>query len=90
MDEDSTELSEVTDIGTASGKALGAINYKLIFLTFLFGLVIFSDLFVGEVLPKFEKSVFAGEPTTKGTVVQLLFLCLAMMVLDLFIKYEWI
>jgi hypothetical protein len=89
-EEDATDLNEVTDICTVSGKAIGSVNYKLIFLTFLFGLVIFSDLFVKEVLVGFEKSVFVGEPTTKGTVIQLLFLCLAMMVMDLLIVFEWI
>lgn len=66
------------------------INYKLyIFIFFLF-IFITSDIFVDKILNKFSDSVEHRIPTSKGTFIQALFLCLFIFILDLVIKNELI
>lgn len=77
-----------TDLMKMSGNLLTNINYKVAFLLFIVGMIIFSDVFIESVIGKFSDSVDGDSPTTKGTIIQLLLIVLAYIILDLIVKYE--
>ena len=60
------------------------INFKLAFLLYIAGLIIFSDIFIENVL---TSSMVDGICTnTKGTMMQLLLLVISYIILDLSIQ----
>lgn len=60
------------------------INFKLAFFLYIAGLIIFSDIFIENVLPS---SMVDGICTnTKGTMVQLLLLVISYIIIDLSIQ----
>jgi hypothetical protein len=59
------------------------VNIKIAVFLFFIGMIIFSDLFMNNVLSKFNNSLYGECTTTKGTVIQLLLFVLAYLVLDL-------
>lgn len=77
-----------TDFVKVSGSLIGDINYKLAFFMFIIGVFIFSDLFIEGFLSKFDNTVADEYPTTKGTMVQLLILCIFLIILELLIKWR--
>lgn len=64
------------------------INIKVAVFIFLFGLFIFSDVFIESVLNKFNNASRGMESTTKGTVIQLLFLTLFYIITDMLVKFN--
>lgn len=62
------------------------INFKVAIFLFIFGVFIFSDLFVENVISRFSGSVEGDCPTTKGTVMQLTILTMAYLVIDLIVQ----
>jgi hypothetical protein len=62
------------------------INFKMAFYIFILGLLIFSSLFVERVLVGFSSAVEDGTPTNKGVIIQLTFLSLAYIIIDLLTK----
>lgn len=84
---DSDNSSKKTDLMKISGGVLSNINYKVGFLLFFIGMLIFSDIFIDNVLPATMHDG-AGCPNTVGTVTQLTMLVLIYIVLDLLVKYE--
>ena len=79
-----------TDFMAVGGNLISNINYKVAFLLFIVSMVIFSDVFIENVISKFDGAV-AGECTsTKGTMVQLTCVVIAYILLDLVVKYEFI
>jgi hypothetical protein len=72
------------------GDVLSSANWKVAGLIFMLGFLIFSDIFIDNVLIGFSDTVDGACTTTKGTVLQLLFLCLAYLILDLVVQYGWL
>ena len=77
-----------SDFLTAFINIVKKINFKIGILIFFVGIIIFSNIFIEKVLIHFEKSSVTDNPTTKGTMIQLLFLCLFYIVIDLLSQYE--
>lgn len=79
--------SKKTDLMKISGGVLGNINYKVGFLLFFIGMLLFSDVFIDNVLPGTMHDG-AGCANTIGTVTQLTVFVFVYLVLDLLVKYE--
>jgi hypothetical protein len=79
-----------TDFMNISGNILTNINYKVTFLLFIMGMLLFSDVFIENVLTKFKDTVDGECTTTKGTIIQLLLLIISYIVLDLLVKYKFL
>jgi hypothetical protein len=62
-----------------------SINYKVAFFLFLLGIFLFSDIFVENFLTTFKGAVYADSPTTSGTTIQLVFLTIGYIILDLLV-----
>jgi hypothetical protein len=80
--------SNSTDLMKLSGGVLSNINYKVAFMLFVISIVIFSDVFIDTVIRPFGNTVEAECTTTKGTMIQLLFLTISYILIDLIVKYE--
>lgn len=66
------------------------VNIKIAIGLFILGMIIFSDLFI-SILEKISKSYVEGlNTTTKGTVVQLLLLCIGYIIIDLIVQSEYL
>lgn len=79
-----------TDFMNVSGNILTSINYKVTFLLFVVGMLLFSDVFIENVLIKFNDTVDGECTTTKGTMIQLILLIISYIVLDLLVKYKFL
>ena len=64
------------------------INWKISFFLFIFAVFIFSDLFIDSVLILSNGSVEAGCPTTKGTIVQIIFLVMSYIFIDVLARAD--
>ncbi len=79
-----------SDLMKMTGNMLANINYKVAFLLFIVGVILFSDIFIDGILSNFSGSVDGECTTTKGAMLQLLFMVLAYIILDLIVKYEFL
>lgn len=84
------ETGKKTDLMKVTGNLITNINYKVGFLLFMIGILIFSDLFIENVLKNFKGSTVGECTTTKGTLLQLMFLIIAYIILDLVVKYGFL
>ena len=82
------KVSKKTDLLSISGAVLTEVNYKVSFFLFVIGVLIFSNVFVENILPSFPDTVHGLCTTTKGTVIQLIFLIVAYIILDLIVKHD--
>jgi hypothetical protein len=82
--------SKKTDFMKMTGNLIGSINYKVAFLLFMIGMIIFSDIFIDGFLSHISDTVSGECPTTKGTMLQLLFMVIAYIILDLVVQYDWL
>lgn len=74
--------------GIISG-LIGSVNYKLIIMLFLIFIFLSSDVFITRVLSTINGAVaFPSNPTTYGTIIQGLLLCLMYIVSDVLISRE--
>ena len=89
-DYDNDSSVKKSDFVRIGGNVLGSINLKMAFFLFLLGMLIFSDVFIDGILSKMDGNVQGECTTTKGTLIQLLLLCLSYIVLDLFTKAGWL
>lgn len=80
--------SKKTDLMKMTGNLLSNINYKVAFLLFVVSMILFSDVFIEGVLSGFSGAVDGDCTTTKGTMLQLLFMVIAYIILDLIVKYD--
>ncbi len=89
-DVDKKKKSKKNDFLSVGIDILGNINYKVAIFLFLVGLIIFSDLFVNKVLNIIDGTVSTDgtSTTTKGTVLQLMLLCILYIVVDLLNTYK--
>lgn len=74
------------DLGNMATDFFGCINFKIAIFLFVFGIFIFSDLFIENVLCKIKDATHADTATTKGTMIQLLVFVLFYLVIDLLIQ----
>ena len=79
-----------TDFMKMTGNLIGNINYKVAFLLFMIGMIIFSDIFIDGFLSHISDTVSGECPTTKGTMLQLLFMVIAYIIVDLVVQYGWL
>ena len=84
------ESSKKTDFMKISGNLLMNINYKVAFFLFIVGIIVFSDLFISNIINKFQNSADGECPNTKGTMIQLMFIIIAYIIIDLIVKYEFL
>ena len=82
--------SKKSDFMTAGSSIITSINYKVAILLLFISFIIFSDLFVDSVLAPIPEAVIAGQVTTKGTLIQIIFLIIGYIASDLSVKYELI
>lgn len=70
---------------------LSNINIKIAVFIYLIGILLLSDVFVKNVLSQFPDAVGTmGIPTTKGTLLQLLFLVILYLIVDLLVQGKFI
>jgi len=67
---------------------LNNINFKIAFFLLLIGMIIFSDMFINGVIGKFQNTLHGECTTTKGTILQLTFLVLGYIIIDLLNKSD--
>ncbi len=79
--------SQDSDLLTATTSLFKKINYKLWAFVFLIGMVIFSIIFEEKILSRFTDTKSADTPTTRGTIIQLLFLCMFGIIIQLLIEH---
>ena len=80
--------SKKSDFVHAGSKIITSINYKVSFLLFIISVIIFSDVFIENIINNFSDTVDGECTTTKGTMIQLLFMVLAYIIIDLIVKFE--
>jgi hypothetical protein len=78
--------NDKSDFITIFSDLFNNINYKVAILLFILGIFIFSDSFIETFLTGFKDSVEGDSPTTKGTMLQLIFLTLGYVMLDLMVS----
>lgn len=76
------------DLGNMFTDFFGKINFKIAIFLFIFGIFIFSDIFIEHVLGKIGNATSADATTSKGTMIQLLIMVLFYLVVDLFVQGE--
>ena len=87
VDDESSKKSDLINVGSG---LLSNINYKLAFFMFILGMFLFSDLFIEQVLSNTPGAVDGECATSKGTMIQLLFYTVSLIILDLMIKSNWL
>ena len=85
-DFDQDTKSKKTDLMAVSGGVLSNINFKLGFMLFFVSMLVYSDIFIDNVLGKGMQDA-TGCPTTSGTMTQITCVVLIYLVLDLLDKY---
>ena len=76
-------LSMITDL-------VRKVNWKIAIFLFLIGIFVMSDVFIGGVLKRCNNCEQDDVPTSKGTMVQLMFLSMAYILLDLLVGGEYL
>lgn len=62
------------------------INFKVAFFLYFIGVIIFSDVFIENIL---SKNMINGDcADSKGTMIQLLVLVSAYILIDILVKYQ--
>ena len=78
------------DFPSMATDMIKGINWKIAFFIFILGIFIFSDVFIEMCLVNFTDTIDGDCPTTKGTIIQLLFLVLGYIILDLSVQGEFL
>ena len=84
--DDKDEIENRDDLISMSHKLFEKVNVKICFFLFMIGMLVFSDLFIETVLNKIAGTVEGECTTTKGTIIQLLFLIIGYILVDILIK----
>jgi len=90
LEDDLVKDSKKSDFVKVGGNILTSINYKITLFLFVLGLIIFSDVFIDNVLSKFDDAVSGECTTTRGTLLQLTMLCLGYIIIDLLVQSGWV
>ncbi len=65
--------------------AFGAVQYKLIIMLSLCFIIMNSDVFINRVLAHIDQAVEQKKVTSYGVVIQMLFMVMAFIILDILI-----
>jgi hypothetical protein len=76
------------DLGVMCTDFFSRINFKIAIFLFVFGIFLFSDLFIENVLCKIKDATSADSATTKGTCIQLIILVIFYLIVDLLVGGE--
>jgi hypothetical protein len=68
--------------------AVCTIPYKFLIILFVAFMVVSSDMFIARILSQFDGAVQMRYPTNWGTIIQGLFLVLAMLLVDGLIRHN--
>ena len=82
------EESERSDFFRVFSELFSKVDWVIVLILFVVGLIIFSVSFIEEVLNKIPSAVDDGCPTTKGTLIQLSSLIGVYVVSDVLHKYK--
>ena len=74
------------DFPSMFGELFSNINWKIAFILFIIGILIFSDVFIELFLIRVSGAVEGDRPTTKGTIIQLAFYSLSYVMTDLLVS----
>ena len=77
-----------TDLVTILSNVVTNINYKGAILLFIVGIIIYSDLFIHNVLSKIPNASSGDTVYTKGSMIQLIIMILSFIVIDLLTNYQ--
>ncbi len=83
---DKTTSDMDSDFPSMVKHLLYSVNWKLGIIMLVLGFIIFSNLFVDNVISKMSNTTEMGMVNTKGSVIQLLFYTLTLLCIDLMIK----
>ena len=64
------------------------LNIKIFLFIILIGIFVFSDVFIDNILDNIDGASYNGMATTKGTIIQLLFLALFYLIFDLLVQLK--
>lgn len=79
------------DFPSMSVNLLQQINIKVAIFLFILGLFLFSDIFIKTILSTFSNTIDGIDyPNTKGTIIQLVFLVIAYIIIDLLVQNKCI
>lgn len=87
-DLEKNEQSEKSDFIKLFADIFSKVDWILVLILFILGLIIFSTTFVEEVLLKVPDAVQGDCPTTKGTIIQLATLIGGYVISDILHKYK--
>jgi hypothetical protein len=88
---DNNKLSDDDDFPSMFVKLLSHINIKIAIFIFILGLFLFSDIFIRNILSTINGAVNdLGYPTTNGTIIQLLFLVIGYLLIDLLVQGKYL
>lgn len=88
-DESEDKKGKSDDFITMANDLFSKINLKLAIFIFVLGVILFSDLFIDNVLAKLPGMVIDQHTTTNGTLVQIGLLSVGSLFADLLIKTDW-
>jgi hypothetical protein len=80
--------SKKTDFMTVSGNIISNVNYKVAFMLFVLSIILYSDVFVDKIIRPIGDTVEDECPTSKGTIIQIIFLIMSYIIIDLVVKYD--
>lgn len=90
-DDDCDDISRGDDFPSMFVKLLTAVNFKIAIFIFIIGMIVFSDVFVLNVLTSFNDATTNLQmPSTYGTMIQLSFLVLGYIAIDLLVQGKYI
>jgi hypothetical protein len=90
IDEDVDTDLKKSDFVKISSDTLSCLNIKVAFFLLLVGMVIFSDVFIDNILSKIPSTIEGELTTTKGTMIQLMIFIILYLLLDLIVQKKWL
>jgi hypothetical protein len=80
------ESARRDDLGGMCSDLFGRVNVKIAIFLLIFGIFIFSDLFIENVLSRVKDATDADTTTTKGTMIQLMAVVIFYLIIDLLVQ----
>jgi hypothetical protein len=91
IDDDTDTCKKKSDFLQLSGRLITSIQWKVLIIVFVIGCLILSDVFINGVLKNINPNFVDGEHTTStGTAMQMLFISIAYMLIDLVVKSDFL
>ena len=76
------------DLMSVSWDFLSKINFKIGAFIFIIGIFVLSNTFVETILSRISGAVTDDLPTTKGTIIQMTFVVLAYLIIDMLAQHK--